>query len=68
MLYTPMPWEMIFPEPVEAQDQLWVSVRGRLCQVRRGPDGWPRIERLVSTDPQDYLEPALNPHQALFTL
>jgi hypothetical protein len=60
ILYTPLSWEDIFPaEPVPAP--LAGYVNGRLCLVRVGPDGTPRIERLLSTDPQDYLDPALQP-------
>lgn len=67
MLYTPMPWEIVFPEEVQSEDQLFFTIEGRLCQIRRGADGWPRIERLISTDPQDYLEPTWSPRQPLIT-
>lgn len=62
MLYTVMPWDAIFPGDTESRLST-VLVNGRLCVIRRDHDGWARIERLLSTDPQDYLQDALDPAQ-----
>lgn len=65
VLYTPVAFEDIFaisPDPLSLSER-WV--RGRLCLVRLGPDGMARLERLVSTDPNDYLDPDFQPNTVL---
>ncbi len=63
VLYTPIAVEDIFPDaknpPDMALHALWVE--GRLCLVRRDGFGIMRMERLLSTDPADYLEPCFQP-------
>jgi hypothetical protein len=66
MLYTPVPYEDIFLAPgldgsVAGDQFYWQEVAGRLCQLRRGPDGRIRLERLLSTDPKDYLDARFAP-------
>lgn len=66
VLYTPLAWEDIFPDN-SASDQIsecWIE--GRLCLLRHGADGSVRLERLLSTNPQDYLDPRFQPHSAMF--
>lgn len=62
VLYTPIAEEDIFSDSKQ-QDMtmraLWVE--GRLCLVRRDGFGIMRMERLLSTDPADYLEPCFQP-------
>lgn len=64
MLYTSMPLEAIFPAETTVPLQE-VFINGRLCLVKRGPDGSPRLERLISTDPKDYLNPRFAPNTLL---
>ncbi len=61
VLYTPLAFEDVFPNPPDETPLMEMWVDGRLCLVRRGPDGMPRLERLLSTDPEDYWDPAYQP-------
>lgn len=66
VLYTPLALEDIFPQDLNNPGALVeMTVNGRLCLVRRDADGIPRLERLLSTDPNDYLIPDLAPGTAL---
>jgi hypothetical protein len=65
MLYTPLAVEDIFRDGDPPDRFDWQTVGGRLCLVRIGADGRRRLERLVSTDPQDYLDAAWQPGQRL---
>jgi hypothetical protein len=65
VLYTPVAVEDIFATAPDAQSLSERWVRGRLCLVRVGKDGMPRLERLISTDPKDYLDPAFQPNSIL---
>lgn len=62
MLYTPVPWESIFPADTTEAPWSELLIDGRLCLVKRSSDGHLRIERLLSTDPQDYLDSAYAPN------
>ncbi|MDA8194625.1 MAG: YlzJ-like family protein [Thermaerobacter sp.] len=64
MLYTPMPLDAVFP-PDYREQCLEVMVDGKLCLVLRGQDGLIRLERLISTDPADFLNPRYTPHSVL---
>ncbi|AEJ39860.1 hypothetical protein TPY_1679 [Sulfobacillus acidophilus TPY] len=66
ILYTPLAWDDIFPAPEDAAPVWERIIDGRLCLVRQSPDGTPRLERLLSTDPADYLNPAFQPNRLLF--
>ncbi|NMP21855.1 YlzJ-like family protein [Sulfobacillus harzensis] len=65
MLYTPLSYEEIFPAKDEVLEVFETEVRGRRVLCRRGADGLPRVERLLSTDPADYLDPDWMPGSVL---
>lgn len=67
VLYTIVPVEAIFPGGVEpeAPAPIELAVAGRLCTARRGPDGQLRLERVLSTEPSDFLNPQLAPGTVL---
>ena len=67
MLYTIMPWEIIFPAEPQAPltPVTMATIHGRPCLVRREPDGILRIERLLSTDPTDFLDERFLPNTAI---
>lgn len=65
-IYSPMPVEVIF----QNQDQLDYKLVNQVfdgvpVQVMVTSDGIARIERILSTDPQDYLKVALQPGQVI---
>lgn len=64
VLYTPLALEQVLGTrlPAEAADTL-MRLDNRTCLVRVGPDGRRRLERLLSTDPRDYLDPRWQPGQ-----
>lgn len=65
MLYTTMPFEAVFPpDPVDPA-YLELLIDGRLCLIRQCPDGTRRLERLLSTNPQDYLDARYNPNSII---
>ena len=62
VLWTPLPLELVtaglepaMPAPAE------VRVRGRLVQVAPVGPGAGTVVRLISSDPQDYLDPQFQP-------
>lgn len=62
-LYSILPAEVVL-QPLEAVPQRWEEVdprSGRRLLLCRDGSGVVRIERLVSTEPRDYLDPALQP-------
>lgn len=66
MLFTTMPWETIFPNQCQETPILMMTtVHGRPCLVRRLEDGSRRIERLLSTDPADFLDARFLPDTLL---
>jgi hypothetical protein len=77
MLYTIMPIEMVFgAEQSVGQNGVDGTVRvpvaaelqgiGVLCHPM--PDGSARVERLLSTDPADFLRPELSPGEVVYGL
>lgn len=62
ILWTAMPVEMVIdglqPQAPAAVDMV---VEGRLLQVLPGQNGQGTVQRLLSTDPQDYLDPRWQP-------
>lgn len=65
MLYTIYPYESVFPQDFDEHPFVEMQVQGRLCLGRRGSDGITRLERLMSTDPADYLDPRFTPRTVL---
>lgn len=62
LLWTVMPMDLVvdglLPPPAP---RLEMQVGGRILQVIPGSGGSGTIERLISTDPRDYLDPAWQP-------
>jgi hypothetical protein len=59
-------WSLLDPETVWAErrepDVAWRPLGpGRWVALAMGPSGRPAVVRLVSTEPRDYLDPALAP-------
>ena len=64
VLYTPLALEQVLATPLTdeaAATLMWVN--DRACLVQVGPDGRRRLERLLSTDPRDFLDPRWQPGQ-----
>jgi hypothetical protein len=62
MLHTVMPLELVMEERQGAQDTSFeTTYLGRRVVCRAGPSGQMEVVRLLSTDPQDYLDPRLCP-------
>ncbi|WP_028962917.1 YlzJ-like family protein [Sulfobacillus thermosulfidooxidans] len=68
MLYTPLAMEDIFSSQAETpwMGEWWID--GRLCLVRRDADGYVRLERLLSSDPQDFLDDRFQPNRIVATI
>jgi len=60
ILYTIVPWEVIFQDEGEIQPTHVVNVAGKTFSVRRTEEG-DVIERLHSTDPNDFLDTRWSP-------
>jgi len=60
MLYTPLAVEDIFPTEEKAKVKL-VQYEGRMVYVSEGESGEIQLERLLSTNPNDYLNQSYNP-------
>ncbi|AUW93723.1 MAG: hypothetical protein C7B44_12370 [Sulfobacillus thermosulfidooxidans] len=68
MLYTPLAMEDIYPrDPHDRELTAW-WIDGRLCLIRRDGDGSARLERLLSTDPMDYLDERFQPNRLVSTM
>ncbi len=64
VLYTPLALEQVLgPSHAEPSDATLMRVAGRVCVVRVGADGRRRLDRLLSTDPRDFLDPRWAPGQ-----
>lgn len=61
VLYTIIPPEELFADDAEPVPPVKAAVGGVAALVTPLGDGTARIERLLSTDPDDYLNPALQP-------
>ncbi|MCW2277876.1 YlzJ-like family protein [Heliophilum fasciatum] len=66
ILYTPLPMEAVLDgaEPV-LPAMMTKSYQGRIVMGYQRTDGHFEVARLLSTDPQDYLDPGLQPGQYL---
>lgn len=62
ILWTAMPIELV-TQGLVAEEAPCVEqhVDGRLLLIQPGPDGTGVLQRLISTDPQDYLDPRWQP-------
>ncbi len=65
MLWTIYPPEVVFRTEETPPRQEEVAVGGRIFLVSRTEGGQHQIERLISTDPADYLNPLWQPGQIL---
>ncbi len=65
VLYTPLSGEDIFPDSKQELFLKALWLEGRLCLVRRDDFGTMRVERLLSTDPADYLDPNFQPNMPI---
>lgn len=64
VLYTPLALEQVLAAPrTDEAPATLMQVDARTCLVRVGPDGIRRLERLLSTDPRDFLDPRWQPGQ-----
>jgi len=62
VLYTPLALEDVLASPDSQAGEPWLThVGGRPCLVRRGPSGQVVMERLLSTDPADFLDARFQP-------
>lgn len=62
ILWTAMPLDLVVDGLVEqGASPLEMMVEGRLVQVLPDGDGTGVVERLISTNPQDYLDPRWQP-------
>ena len=65
MLYTIMPVEQIFSTTSSGQNEQLVEavleIDGRRALCQRDAEGKWRLERLLSTDPNDFLDPRWQP-------
>ncbi len=67
-LYTPLFPEDVFTDAPDVSpiQEWWID--GRLCLIRRDKDGYFRLERLISSDPQDYLDQRFQPNRVMATI
>ncbi len=65
MLYTVVPIEDVLATDWQPPVYNEVTLSGRHLVYQVDPDGTPRLVRLMSTDPMDYLDPRLQPGASL---
>lgn len=65
VLYTPLSLDDVWSENQTREVVFESVIEGRQVLLRRGPDGMARLERLWSTEPNDYLDPAWRPGTVL---
>jgi len=64
LIYSIVPPEVVFSRDGETRPRVWEEMESdgaRRVLVRRDGDGRAVIERIISTEPRDYLDPALQP-------
>lgn len=61
MMHTVMPIEVIFPAQEQSISLKEMPYNGVNLLVEQLPDGRKRIERIISSDPQDFLNPQMQP-------
>lgn len=66
-IYSPIPEELIFQNQGKSDYKLVNQILdGVNVQIIVSSDGIARIERILSTDPQDYLKETLQPGQVIY--
>lgn len=66
ILYTPLTHQEIFQGQVNYAPQLeCISYKGKMLSAEKLPDGSYRVERVLSSDPMDFLSPDLFPGKIL---
>lgn len=70
ILYTIYPPEYVLDDPEQAGGAVFqeVEVEGRKILLEIDGEGQGRISRLISTDPDDFLDPRWNPGNMIFWL
>jgi hypothetical protein len=61
ILYTPLDLQAVFPADAPAPVLRTVLWNRRPCVIRQTLEGSWQVERLLSTDPRDYLDPRYHP-------
>lgn len=61
MMHTVMPMEVIFPAQDQAVSLHEMPYQGTNLLVEQMPDGRNRIQRIISSNPQDFLNPRMQP-------
>jgi len=61
MMHTIMPLESVFPQPEMAAQYKYINSSGVDMMVEQLPNGQKRIERILSTNPLDFLNPMFQP-------
>lgn len=65
ILYTPLSREDIFPADEERHQRKFISYEGKTLCVEQLENGSYSLVQLLSTNPQDYLDPTLMPGSIL---
>jgi YlzJ-like protein len=66
ILYTMMPQELIYPQDEQqASNMKFVDINGVSLAVSQASDGEYTIERIMSTNPQHYLDGRYSPGQKI---
>ncbi|WP_010282306.1 YlzJ-like family protein [Bacillus timonensis] len=66
ILYTMMPQELIFPQTeMEENNVKYVDINGVSLAVSQAQNGEYTIERVMSTDPQHFLDGRYSPGQKI---
>ena len=61
VLYTPMPIEEVLKDQDKIREFKEIDYQGRKIQVEMLENGQYRIARILSSSPQDFLDPQLQP-------
>lgn len=66
MLYTIVPYDDIFSETDSIANRQEITIGGVIMQFEPGEGNLGKISRLISTNPQDYLNPRYQPGTIVF--
>ena len=61
VIYTPVPIEDVLKDYDKVKELKEINYQGRKLQVETLEDGRYKIVRIISSSPQDYLNPRLQP-------